>query len=139
MGPTRSVVHAAAVFVAAGASLALASCSSGPGVYPIRELGAGDDSGLTVPLQRVFRSEEELRRFAGGIRSKGNFPSSVKGVDWTQEMVVVALGGDSEPGEHMSIVSTSELRGVLFVTVKKTRIDPSHPFVDEPAPRPRFS
>lgn len=114
------------------------ACSATPTVRTPRELRSGAHSGLTIPLQRAFQTQEEYERFATALGAKGEMPKSLEAVRWGDETVLVIFAGEVPEGERPSVERVSELGDALVVTWRVSSKRPDRVFADDPPPLPEF-
>jgi hypothetical protein len=123
-----------ASIVAFAVALALTACSAPKRVYTFRELKAGKHSHYPMAQGRVFKTVDEFRKFASGVRAleaNSEFPADLPGVDWTHDMVIALFAGPSDTSQRVSFIRAGELGGTLAVFWRREKDIPDTVFPDE--------
>jgi len=122
--------------VAAIAALVfLDACAGTPKVYTFKPLKAGKHSNYPLPQGRCFKTLDEYRKFASGVRALGEnceFPADLPSVDWSREMVVALFAGPSDTSQRITFIRAGDFAGALAIFWRRESDVQDSVFADEP-------
>ena len=115
--------------------ISLDACAGQQKVYTFKPLKAGKHSNYPLAQGRCFKTLDEYRKFAGGVRALGEnceFPADLPAVDWGREMVVALFAGPSDTSQRVTFIRAGDFAGALAIFWRRESDVLESVFADEP-------